>query len=115
MTWRAASRFEAYGIAVVAIALAVALRLLAQPWLGPRLPYLSAFAAVALSAWCGGVGPGVLAAVLGFFAINTLVAGHPGADAGLNSGYAVAVFAYALSSAVLIAFGITARRSRRRR
>jgi hypothetical protein len=88
------------------------LRLLAEPWLGPHLSYLTAFAAVALSAWFGGVGPAVLAAVLGFFAINTLVVGHPGADAGLNPGYAVAAFAYALWSAVLTAFGITALRAR---
>jgi PAS domain S-box-containing protein len=114
MAGRAANRFESYGIAVVAIAVAVALRLLAEPWLGPRLPYITAFGGVALSMWLGGAGPAVLAAVLGFFAVNALVDGHPGADAGLTAGYAVAAFAYALSSGVIIAFGITARRARRR-
>ena len=114
MARRAANRFGAYGIAVVAIAAAVGLRLLADPWLGPRLPYITAFGGVALSVWLGGTGPALLAAALGFFAINALVPGHQGADAGLNAGYAVAAFVYALSSGVIIAFGITARRARRR-
>ena len=54
-----------YGIATAAIASALALRLLLEPWLGPSVPFLQFFPAVLVAAWYGGLGPGALATGLG--------------------------------------------------
>ena len=43
-----------YGIATAAIASALALRLLLEPWLGPSVPFLQFFPAVLVAAWYGG-------------------------------------------------------------
>lgn len=53
-----------YGVAVVAVGLALLLSFLAQPLIEQN-PFLIFFAATALSAWYGGLGPGLLATALG--------------------------------------------------
>ena len=54
-------RVARYGVAVAAIAAALGLRLMLQPWLGSSVPYLQFFPAILLAAWYGGFGPGALA------------------------------------------------------
>jgi PAS domain S-box-containing protein len=56
----ASSAVTRYGVAVVAAALAVLLRLALDPLWGIRLPFITLFPAIMLSAWVGGVGPGLL-------------------------------------------------------
>ncbi|MDQ3651742.1 MAG: DUF4118 domain-containing protein [Acidobacteriota bacterium] len=56
--------FLRYGVAVLAVALAVALRLVLQPLLGEQAPLLLFTLAVIVSAWFGGLGPGLLATAL---------------------------------------------------
>ena len=51
-------------MAVVCVAVALLLRWLVGPWLGPTVPYLSFFPAVLIASWFGGFGPGLLAAGL---------------------------------------------------
>ena len=51
-------------MAVVCVAVALLLRWLVDPWLGPTVPYLSFFPAVLIASWFGGFGPGLLAAGL---------------------------------------------------
>jgi K+-sensing histidine kinase KdpD len=66
---RSRSPVLAYGVAVGAVAIMVALK-----WITPRLgqdtPFLLMTGSTALAAWYGGVGPGVLAAVLGTLAAD---------------------------------------------
>src|SRR5207253_4089421 len=54
-----------YGAAVLAVAGALAARLLLDPLLGDRLPFLLFCLAVAAVAWHGGFGPSFLALLLG--------------------------------------------------
>jgi len=58
-----------YGVALLSVALAVGTNLLFNPYLAPTLtpPF---FAAVMVSAWYGGLGPGLLATALSTLAIN---------------------------------------------
>lgn len=61
-----------YAVAVISPVLALALTKLLEPWLAPSaLPFF--FAAVALSAWAGGLGPGLVATALSAFALETAV------------------------------------------
>ena len=50
-----------YGVAVVAVALALGLKLLIDPLVVQDTPFLLVFAAIMVSAWFGGLGPGVFA------------------------------------------------------
>jgi PAS domain S-box-containing protein len=60
-----------YGIATLAVALVLLLRLLLAPLITPESPFLLLAGAVVVAAWFGGLGPGLLATVLG-----TLVADY---------------------------------------
>lgn len=53
-----------YGVAVVAVTLALLLKLLLAPLLETESPFLLFFAAVMISTWYGGRGPGLLAIAL---------------------------------------------------
>jgi PAS domain-containing protein len=59
----------AYGFAVAAVAIALVLSLVFAGLFGPY-PFLVLYAAITLSAWYGGFGPGVLASVLSIAAVN---------------------------------------------
>ena len=65
--------FLRYSIAVVAVVLAVALRLLLDPVLNERLPLITLFAAVTFVAWYGGRGPATVALMLGLVAVTFFV------------------------------------------
>jgi PAS domain S-box-containing protein len=54
-----------YGSAIASIALATCVRILLDPVLGDRLPLIFLFVAVLFTAWYGGVGPSLLATILG--------------------------------------------------
>jgi PAS domain S-box-containing protein len=54
-----------YSAATAYVALATALRLLLNPLIGDQFPFATLFFAVAASAWYGGFGPAVAAALLG--------------------------------------------------
>src|SRR3712207_1556027 len=54
-----------YGVAVVAIALVLGLKLLVDPVITDQSPFLLFAAAVMVAAWFGGLGPGLLATGLG--------------------------------------------------
>lgn len=53
-----------YGAAVVAVALALALKILIDPLILQDTPFLLVFAAIMLAAWYGGLGPGLVATAL---------------------------------------------------
>ena len=58
------SSLPGYGIAVLAVGLALALKLLLDPFLGEASPFLLYFGAVMVGAWFGGFGAGLLATAL---------------------------------------------------
>jgi PAS domain S-box-containing protein len=60
--------FRNYALAVVAVGLALLLRYLLSGLLGPNLPYFTFELAVIVMAWAGGLGPSLLAVVLGALA-----------------------------------------------
>ena len=53
-----------YGVAVLAVALALLLKLLLEPVIVQETPFLLVFAAIMVSAWYGGLGPGLAATVV---------------------------------------------------
>ncbi len=55
----------AYGVAVVATGASLLLRLAVVPWLGYHAELMTFFPAIIVSAYLGGLGPGLLATVLG--------------------------------------------------
>ena len=59
-----------YGCAVVSIALATWLRVLLDPALGDRSAFATLLFAVLVTAWYGGVGPALLAVILGVFSAD---------------------------------------------
>src|SRR5262249_10923409 len=60
------SRIAQYGIAVVSVALMVGVRLLFNPWLGTSHPYTFFYAAIAITAWYGGLWPSILSIALSY-------------------------------------------------
>lgn len=70
-------RLLRYGVAVASIVLATTLRLLLNPLFGDLFPFATLFFAVLVTAWFGGTGPALLAAVLGALgAASLLLAPH---------------------------------------
>jgi PAS domain S-box-containing protein len=53
-----------YGLAVAVAAVAVLLRLALDPVWGTKLPFITSYPAVVVSAWFGGFGPGVVTTVI---------------------------------------------------
>jgi PAS domain S-box-containing protein len=65
-----------YGVAVAAAALALLLKRTLEPLIGPGSPFFLSFAAVTISAWYGGLGPGLLTTALAALAAGYSFA-HP--------------------------------------
>jgi PAS domain S-box-containing protein len=59
-----------YGVAILALALAVLVRTLVQPLFGETTPFLFFFPAIMVAAWYGGLGPGLLVTGLSAAAAN---------------------------------------------
>src|SRR5919112_5407745 len=54
-----------YGVAVLAVGVALGLKLLLDPLITDQSPFLLLAGAVVVAAWFGGLGPGLLATALG--------------------------------------------------
>jgi signal transduction histidine kinase len=54
-----------YGVAVLAVGATLGLKLLLDPWITAESPFLLLAGAVVVGAWFGGLGPGLLATLLG--------------------------------------------------
>lgn len=65
-----------YGVAVGATFLALALRLPLDPYLGERLAYAAFLVAIAVTTWYGGIGPSLVAVLLGGLIANWVFV-HP--------------------------------------
>src|SRR5574339_221144 len=62
----------AYFIALLAVIAALGLRGGLDPWLGTRVPYITAFGATIVAAWYGGFWPALLAALVGWLGSDFL-------------------------------------------
>src|SRR3954468_5563726 len=67
---RRTSGVAAYGGALAVTLTAMLLRWMLDPWLGSDVPYATLYGAVAIAVWFGGLGPAVLAMVIGYALLN---------------------------------------------
>ncbi len=102
-----------YGGAVVATLLALVLKLALGPVILPSL-YVPFYGAVLVSAWVGGVGPGVLASVLSF-AIGQVLFSPPLAPPPSDAQLAMARDALFLLAAIGLSWGTAALHASQRR
>jgi PAS domain S-box-containing protein len=106
------SRWAAYLVAFLAVAVALGLRAALTPWLGERVPYITIFGAVILCAWYGGAAPAFFAAVLGWLGAELLFIPPLGTLVYRGPAQMVEAFAYFLSAALIAALGGAMHRAR---
>jgi|SRR5215208_2611104 len=75
-----------YGVAVLSVAAALELKLLIDPLIMQETPFLFVFAAIMVSAWYGGLGPGLLATVLATLTTDYFFLYPIGSFSGLSLG-----------------------------
>jgi PAS domain S-box-containing protein len=104
-----------YGIAVVAIAVAILIRAALTPWMGQSFPLATMFSAVAFVVWYGGWGPALLTTIGGWFAAGFVFRGGQG-FVGPTFGFAemVGLAVYTLSNVSVIVLGEAMRAAQRR-
>lgn len=107
-----------YGIAVLAVALALLLKLLLEPVIVQETPFLLVFAAVIISAWYGGLGPGLLATVVAglatdYFFLPPINAFSVNVFSGLG-GEAIPLVLYMLEGLLINGVVVGLRRARQR-
>src|SRR5579862_1427131 len=107
-------RLLQYGVAVLAIAVAVFLRWLIDPWVGDYLPLATLYGAVAVAVWIGGYRPALLAVVVGLLACKYLFIEPRGNVVFPGARDLIGLVIYVLSCAILIGFGEALRSGRRR-
>jgi signal transduction histidine kinase len=114
---RAMSRISglaAYGGAVAVTLTALHLRWVLDPWLDSRVPYATLYGAVAIAVWFGGLGPAVLAMVVGYALINVRYISPVGELALNGAAEAISLALFALSCSLIIVLGEAMRRARDR-
>jgi PAS domain S-box-containing protein len=94
-----------YLLALAATLAAVLVRWLLEPWLAGDLPFITLYGAIAFAVWSGGVGPALLASVVGYLAAVYLFV-DPRGTLGFHSAKdLVAIAAHVTSSMVIIYLG----------
>jgi PAS domain S-box-containing protein len=73
-----------YGVGVLAVGVAVSIKLLLDPLIAQDTPFLMVFGAIMVAAWYGGLGPGLLATVLGALVTDYFFLPPRGAFSGLS-------------------------------
>ncbi|MGH9222097.1 MAG: PAS domain S-box protein [Vicinamibacterales bacterium] len=109
------STISKYGIALLAVAVAILIRVALTPWMGPAFPLATMFSAVAFVVWYGGWGPALLTALLGWFAAGYVFRsgqGYYGPSFSFNE--AVSFVVYLLSNLSVIVLGEAMRAAQRR-
>src|SRR5215208_1387462 len=100
-----------YGVAALAVGVVLALKLLLDPWITAESPFLLLAGAVVVSAWFGGLGPGLLATFLGALCANYFFLPPEGTFTGLGVAF-LPLLLFALQG-LLISWLIDALRSAR--
>src|ERR1700737_1207154 len=101
-----------YGGAIAIATVAVALRWLLIPWVGPDAPYATLIGAIAIAVWMGGWGPASAAAIAGFSGTGLVVGRSPGTLPVDRVHTVVGITLYALTCALIIGLGEAMRRTR---
>ena len=107
------SNLTRYGIALLAVVVAIMLRGLVTPWLGTTFPLATMFPAVAFVVWAAGWGPALLTAFVGWFAGGFI---FRGGFSHINGGFAefVGLIVYMLSCASVVVLGEAMRAAQRK-
>jgi signal transduction histidine kinase/CheY-like chemotaxis protein len=112
--FKKASMLAAYGGAVAVTFAAVFLRWFLDPWLGGDAASATLYGAVAIAVWFGGLGPAVLAMLLGYAIINVRYISLDGTPSIHGPPDALALGLFTLSCALIIVLGEAMRRARDR-
>ncbi len=114
MSKGARKRLLDYGVAILAVAGAVLVRWLIDPWVGNFFPLATLYLAIAVAVWVGGYQPALLAVVLGFLICKYLFIEPRRAITVAGSWEVRRLIAYFLWCAIIIGFGEALRALRRR-
>jgi signal transduction histidine kinase len=107
-------RLLEYGLAVVAVALALLVRALLGPLVGDHIPFLTILGSVAVAVGFGGLYPALLAVVLGYLGSSWLFV-HPPTLVRLDTAAdAITLASYLFACASVILLGVMMRRAQRR-
>jgi PAS domain S-box-containing protein len=105
-------RWLPYLVALAAVCAALALRAALDPWLGPRVPYITMFGAIIVAAWYGGAGPALLAAVMAWIAAQLLFVEPRGQVNLRGAADMIELIIYATSSLLIAGLGGAMQRAR---
>jgi PAS domain S-box-containing protein len=110
--WR--SSWAGYGVALAAVAGALALRGVLDPLVGSGAATTTVYGAIAIAVWFGGFAPGLVVAVVGYLASNYFFI-EPRGSISISSWKEIGQFAgFAISSLVIIGLGGAMHAARRR-
>jgi signal transduction histidine kinase len=108
------SSLKNYGLALVAVVVAVLLRLALDPLMGDTLPLVTIFGAVAAAVWLGGYRVAIPIALIGYVACNYIFMEPRLGFAFTNVPNFVGLIAYLFTCSLIIVFGEAARVGKRR-
>ncbi len=109
-----AAKVAAYGGAVAVTLGALFVRWFLDPWLGNGVPYITLYGAVAIAVWFGGLGPAVLAMLLGYAVVNVRYVSDLGTVSVNGAAESIALALFTLSCSLIIVLGEAMRRARDR-
>ena len=103
-----------YALSFAALAAAVLLRYVLDPWLGDALPLVTLFGAVAMAVWLGGYVPAVIVTILGFLACSYFFIEPRGQIRFADPGILIGLLAYLFTCSLIIGFGEAMRHAQMR-
>ncbi|HXC49690.1 MAG TPA: ATP-binding protein [Candidatus Limnocylindrales bacterium] len=103
---------NSWAISLVALSLAVAVRLLLDPVLGTSFPFITVFGAVAMAVWAGGRLESITVAIVGYLAASCLFIEPRGGLAFGSAANFIGLLLYLATCAIIIGFGQAMRRAR---
>lgn len=94
-----------YGLAIAAIAIAIASRVALSPWLGTTFPLATMFTAIAFVVWRAGWGPALFTTVAGWVAVSMVFRGGFGYFGGLTVSELIGFLTYLIATVPIIVLG----------
>jgi PAS domain S-box-containing protein len=104
----------AYGVALVALVMALLLRWLLDPVLADTLPLVTLYGAVAIAVWIGGYRPALLVVALGYLACAYLFMEYSSQHDTSDPRSILGLCLYLFSTFIIIGFGEALRRAQQR-
>jgi len=99
------SALARYGIAIAAIAAAIAARIALTPWLGTTFPLATIFTAVAFVVWRAGSGPALVTAVAGWAASGFVFRGGLNYFGGMTVNEMIGFVTYLVATVPIVILG----------